>query len=367
VTVVALFAAAPARAQSDALYTRLNILSGFEARSFSFDSGLSVRRASQWHVPLAFVVPAGRRVSLDLSASYVNSSLTTIAGTTQTITGLTDTQLRLLYTVRRDRLATSLLFNLPTGRHSVSTTEFSVTGAVGSNFLSFPVSALGTAFGVTGGVAYAARAGAWNVGLAGSVRYLGPYEPLSDQAATYTPGLETRLRAGFDRLLGPRTRMLLGLTGSTFSTDELSGMSAGTAVTSTYRPGTRFIGDFALLHVVGRTTLTLVAWDYYRLAGRSGDSTAASTRENVFNIEARARIAVAPQVQLEPMAAFRQHNPDTYRGGRLYATGLAAHWSFSDRFSAQLAGRFDWGWVLADDGFATLTGTGATLLLRYRR
>jgi hypothetical protein len=67
------------------------------------------------------------------------------------------------------------------------------------------------------------------------------------------------------------------------------------------------------------------------------------------------------------MAAFRQHNPDTYRGGRLYSTGLAAHWSFSDRFSAQLAGRFDWGWVLADDGFATLTGTGATLLLRYRR
>lgn len=364
---VAFAVASPLAAQSDAFYSRLNVLTGFEARRFSFDSGLSVRSASQWHVPVALALPLGRRVSLDLSTSYVSSSLTTTAGTTQTINGLSDTQLRLLYTVRRDRLATSLLFNLPTGRHSVSTSQFTVTGAVGSNFLAFPVSALGTAFGVTGGVAYAARAGAWNLGLAGSVRYLGAYEPFSDQPATYTPGLETRMRAGLDRLIGPRTRILLGLTGSTFSTDELNATSAGTSVSSTYKPGMRVIGDLALLHVAGRTTFTLVAWDYYRLAGRSGDSTAAATQENVFNVEARARVAITPRMQLEPMAAFRQHNPDTYRGGRLYSTGMAAHWGISERLTAQVSGRFDWGWVAADEGFATLTGSGATLLLRYRR
>ena len=217
----ALWAAGLAAQESDAFYARINALSGFEMRAYAFDPGLSVTRASQWHVPLAFVTPLNQRLSVDVSTSYASSTQETTGGT-ETITGFTDTQLRFLYTMQPDRLIASLVFNLPTGQRSVSESEFAVTGAVGSNFLSFPVSGLGTAVGVTGGLAYAARAGSWNVGLAGSMRYLGPYEPFSDVVATYTPGLEGRLRAGVDRLLGARTRFLVGVTASTYSVDEFA-------------------------------------------------------------------------------------------------------------------------------------------------
>lgn len=363
---IVLWAASLAAQGSDAVYARVNALSGFEVRGFSFDSGLSVTRASQWHLPFAFVAPIGRRLSVDVSASYQSSSLTTLSGT-ETITGLTDTQVRLLYTLQPDRLAASLLFNLPTGQRSVPETTFAVSGAVGSNFLSFPVSGLGTAFGVTGGLAFAARAGAWNMGLAGSVRYLGSYEPFSDAAATYTPGIEGRLRAGVDRLVGARTRVLMGLTGSTFSVDEFTGTGAGLD-TSNYKPGTRVIADLGVVHVVGKTTFTLAAWDYYRLAGSRNDSTAIATKENVLNVELRVGVRASQRVQVVPLVAFRQYNPGGYRGGRLYSGGATVSVGVSDRVAAQVGGRFDSGWVVAEGGgFANLTGYGASVLVRFQR
>lgn len=366
-TPLVLWAAGLAAQGSDAVYARVNALSGFEARGYRFDGSLPVLRQSQWHVPIAFVAPIGRRLSIDVSASYQSSSLTRTGGTETTITGLTDTQVRLLYTLQPDRLAASLLVNLPTGQRSVPVSTFDVSSAVASNFLSFPVSGLGTAFGMTGGLAFAARAGAWNVGLAGSVRYLGSYEPFSDTAALYTPGIEGRLRAGVDRLVGERTRVLMGLTGSTFSVDDFAGTGGGLD-SMNYKPGTRIIADLGIVHVVGNTTFSLAAWDYYRLAGSTDGVTAPATKENVLNVELRAGVRASQRVQVTPLVAFRQYNPDDYRGGRLYTGGASVSFSVSDRVAAQVGGRFDSGWVYARGrGFADVTGFGATVLLRFQR
>jgi hypothetical protein len=272
----------------------------------------------------------------------------------------------LLYTLDRDRAVASLAINLPTGQHSVSTSQFAIAGSVGSNFLSFPVSSFGTAFGVTGGLAYALPAGAWNVGLSGSVRYVGSYSPFSDQGVSYKPGLEMRLRAGADRVIGQSSRVLLGLTTSTFSSDEFTG--SGTFSGLTYKPGLRFIGDAAYLRVIGRSTLTFSAWDYLRAAGDTNSVSNPDSKENVFNAEVRFAHPVAPRLTLEPLVSFRQWSPSDYRGGRLYSGGLAARYTINDRLSASLDGRLSSGWVyVRTRGRANLTGTGLQLFLRYQR
>ena len=202
--LVLLTLAAPLWSQgATALYSRWNALSGFEFQRYGFSQGLGVKSASQWSLPLVVVAPLGRRMSLDLTTHLAHSAITDSAGSSADFTGLTDTQLRLLYTVGRDRAVASLSVNLPTGKHSLTTTQFGVSSAVSSNFLSFPVSNLGTSFGITGGLAYAVPAGGWNVGLAGSVRYQSSYKPLSDSGATlsYNPGIESRLRIGADRVI----------------------------------------------------------------------------------------------------------------------------------------------------------------------
>jgi len=355
---------------SDALYARFNALSGWEYRGYHFDPGLSVRSVSQWNVPLVLVAPLGRRMSLDLTSHLVSGTVRTYADSSggETLTGLTDTQLRLLYTLRRDRVVASLSLNLPTGKHSVSTSAFQVSGAVGSNYLSFPVYSFGTAFGLTGGLAYAQQAGRWNLGFSGSLRYLGSYEPFNDQAISYAPGVEMRLRAGADRLLGSSGRMLLGLTASTFSTDEFTG--TGTIATGTYKPGVRFISDVALLRVFGRSTLTLAMWDFYRTAGDTNNAPNPESKENVLNVELRVArpLGAAARVQIEPMLGFRQWSPANYRGGRLYSAGLTTRVGLNDRWSGNVSGRLDSGWIYAQGrGRADLTGTGFSVWLRYQR
>src|SRR5260370_37624180 len=170
-------------------------------------------------MPLVLVTPVGRSLSVDLTSYLVSGRVESYGGTTETLSGLTDTQLRMLYTVRRDRAVGSLSFNLPTGTHALSTSQFQVNGAVGSTYLAFPVSSFGTSLGVTGGLAYAQRVGEWNLGVSGSLRYLGSYAPFSNDTLTYSPGLEGRVRAGADPLLGHNARLRRGVPVRAVATD----------------------------------------------------------------------------------------------------------------------------------------------------
>lgn len=360
---VLLTLAAPLWSQgATALYSRWNALTGFEFQRYGFAQGLVVESASQWSLPLVVVAPLGRRMSLDLTTHFAHTEVTDSAGGSTDYSGLTDTQLRLLYTVGRDRAVASLSLNLPTGKRSLTTTQFGVSSAVSSNFLSFPVSNLGTSFGITGGFAYAVPAGGWNVGLAGSVRYQSSYKPLSDSGATlsYDPGIESRLRIGADRVVAQRGRLLLGFTYSSFSTDQFSG---GALVNGTFNPGSRLIGDVGYAYTWGRTTLTLGAWDFYRLAGRSGTGTGAigtaDNNENIFNTELRLARQLSPRVVLEPLVGYRHWN----LGGRLFSVGLNSRFGLSDSFSGIASARISPGSVDGTD----VTGLGFSLLLRYQR
>jgi hypothetical protein len=349
-----------------ALYTRWNALTGFEFQRYGFSQGLGIQSASQWSLPLVIVAPLGRQMSLDLTTHYAHSQVTDSAGASQTVSGLTDTQLRLLYTVGRDRAVASLSLNLPTGKRSFPLSQFGVSSAIGSNFLSFPVGSLGTSFGVTGGLAYAVPAGRWNVGLAGSVRYQGNYEPIQDSALTlsYNPGLEGRLRFGADRVVGERARLVLGLTYSTFSTDQFSG---GGFTGQVFNPGSRFIGEVGYGYTWGRTTLTVGAWDIYRMAGDSGAKNP-DTKENVLNAELRLGRQLSPRLVIEPLVSYRQWSPSNYLGGRLYTFGVNGRLGLNDRLSGVVNARFGSGWAYNGvlNRRADVSASGVSVFLRYQ-
>ena len=366
--LLAVLAGAPPLAAqgATALYTRWNAVSGFEYQRYHFAKGLgvdNVTSASQWSLPLVIVAPVGRQMSLDLTTHLAHSSVT--SATSQSFTGLTDTQLRLLYTLGRDRAVASVSINLPTGKHSFPTSKFVVSSSMSSPFLSFPVSTLGSGFGITGGLAYAVPAGKWNLGLAASMRYASSYEPFSDQSVTYNPGLEGRLRVGADRLVGERGRLLVGMTYSTFSTDEFSGSGIPCAW---YNPGARIIGDLGYGYTWGRTTVAFGAWDYYRAAG-SSNAACPDAKENVLNAELRVGRQLSPRLVIEPLLSFRQWSPANISGGRLVTVGASARIGISDRVSATVTGRIEPGWVYdpvhADR--SNVTGTGLSMYLRYQR
>ncbi|HXQ28145.1 MAG TPA: hypothetical protein VN848_02650 [Gemmatimonadales bacterium] len=358
-------AAGPLAAQGVGLYPSFAGLTGFEAQVYNFDPGINTKLVSQWHVPIVAVVPLSGPLSFDVTTNYASQRFEAYDGTVETLSGLTDTQLRLLYTLSPDRFVGSVSFNLPTGQHSVPSTEFNVVGAVGSNYLSFPVPNPGTSFGVTTGLAYAARAGSWDVGISGSVRYLASYQPFSDDdTLSYKPGVEGRVRAGVDRLLGERARFLLGFTVSTFSSDDYTGTNQFVSQGS-YAPGTRLIGDATFLRVIGRCTLTASAWDLYRVAGSDTSGSILGTKENVVNGELRLTWPVGPRFQVEPMAGYRESDVANYLNGRMGSGGVTLRMGLTDRLSLTVVGRYDTGWIYDPiSGRADFTGFQGSFFLR---
>jgi hypothetical protein len=278
----------------------------------------------------------------------------------------TDTQIRGSYIFGNDAVVASLMVNLPTGAETISGRDFSVTSSVSSNFLLFPVNSYGSGFSVTPGVATAITAGAWNLGLAGSVRWNDEYQPFSDSGSkslNYQPGMEGRLRFGADRLVGS-SRVTFGTTFSTFGTDEASG--GGLASTGRYTPGNRFLVDVSLLAPVGGGTVSFYVWDFYRKNGEARDTLSASSnnKENILTGGASGSFRLNPKLVLEPLAEARLWSPET-GGGYLAGGGANLRIALTDRIALVPGARFDLGNIEDLSGADhSVTGWSAMALMR---
>jgi len=352
---------------SDALYTRWAGYTGFQFQSYSISVTPSAK-SSEWAIPVVMVAPLGDHMSADLTTHYANAKTTDAAGD-HTLTGLTDTQIRLLYTLNRDRAVVSLSINLPTGQHTLTSDQFRVYTALGTNYLSFPVADFGTSFGATAGVAFATPAGGWNLGASGAIRYSGSYVPLdTNPPTTFKPGIEFRGRLGADRLVGRSSRILVGLTASTFSNDQLTG--SGSLGTGALAPGFRIIGDAGWVSAIGSNTLSIAVWDYYRAKGTFQQDTVTITTnsENILNAEARFSIPASPRVSIQPLVGMRTWSPGR-NGGTFLMGGLSARFGLSDQFSGNVEGRYSSGKALQQVGtpqLVSFTGASVQVMLQYQ-
>ena len=238
--------------------------------SYSLDAP-SNTKISELAIPLFVVVPISQSLSFDVGTAFAQSRVqqTTTGGqsTTSTISGLTDTQIRANYVLGTDFVVLTAGVNLPTGRSTVAPNQLVAASLIGSDFLNFPVSNMGTGLGGTGGIAIARPLGDWNLGGGLSIRKsteFTPVDPAGGATLRYQPGNEYRARVGVDRAFGTG-RITLGLTYSTFGDDNLAG--------SVYNTGNRYLAQFSLDNTVGPGQFSLIGWNLFRTAGTLADST----------------------------------------------------------------------------------------------
>ena len=340
--------AGTAQAQEN-LVQSASLVTGVLARSYSIEDGPETR---QFAFPIAFAMPVTERLSLDIGTYYASTK-----ADDNTISGLTDTQVRASYVFGRDAVVATMMVNLPTGK-SQTVAESFTTGAVAPNFLSFPVNVYRTGASVTGGIAAATELGGWNVGLATSLKYSGEYEPFSDSdSTTYSPGAEARFKLGLERLLGS-SRLTFGFTFSTFGNDDFTNIGGSSAQ---YQPGSRIVGELALAFLAGRGTVTGYVWNYHRSAADGG----VANKENIFSLGATGSWPIG-SMRLEPLAEARFWSPED-GSGRLFGAGAALQAPLGERFTISPSARFDFGSTTFEDGSDhNLTGWGASVLLRYQ-
>ena len=310
---------APAQVREGLLFV------GAESRSLRFDGLPVLHRLRQTVVPVGAVIPAGR-FTFDLGSSWASTRLDRLDGTSHSVDAFTDTQVRGAVVIGGDVAVATVLVNLPTGLDRASPRDYTVIGAISPGLLGFPVASYASGFSVTSGLAGAVQTGNWSMGLAASFRLGSEFTPYADAEGpiTYKPGVEVRMRAGVDGVIG-QSRLSAGLTYSTFGDDHF-GQSG--ALRGEYRPGSRWVAEAALLAPIGSSTLELAAWHFRRSAGDSTGNSARN-RENLIGGEALLSIPLAHWIAFEPALMARRSNPEA---------GSASMWGGGAGFRLQLGG-----------------------------
>ena len=319
-----LLAALPAR-PAPAQGREGQLFAGSESRSLRFDGLPVLGRLRQIVVPVGAVIPAGR-FTFDLGSAWASTRMDRLDGTSHSVDAFTDTQVRGAVVIGREAAVATVLVNLPTGLDRASARDYTVLGAISPGLLGFPVASYASGFSVTSGLAGAVQTGNWSMGLAASLRLGSEFTPYADAEGpiTYKPGVEGRMRAGVDGVIG-QSRLSAGFTYSTFGDDHF-GQSG--ALRGEYRPGPRWVAEAALLAPLGASTLELSAWHFRRSAGDSTGSSARN-RENLTGGEALLSVSLAHWIAFEPALMGRRSNPQA---------GSASLWGAGAGFRLQPGG-----------------------------
>jgi hypothetical protein len=332
--------------------------------SYTIDSPTNTK-ISEFSLPLFVLVPISPSFSLDVGSSYAQSRVEqTSAGkkVTSTISGLTDTQLRGNLVLGNDFIVLTAGLNLPTGKSTVPVNQQLAASLIGSDFLAFPISNMGTGLGGIGGVAIARPLGEWNVGFGLSVRHSAQYDPFDaagGAALHYQPGDEYRGRLGLDRSIGTG-RASLGVTYSTFGNDNLGG--------SLYNTGNRWLSQASYFNSMGGGQLSLTGWDLFRTAGTLADNTALG-HENIVNGALAYGIPIGSAL-LEPNIEGRAWTQESASTSTLATFGLRMQLNLGGLHVLPSVG-YSVGRLAAQDlnglsTTATMTGFHGILAIRLR-
>lgn len=357
---VALFVTAPLMAQGNSFYNGATLTSGAQFKSYSFGSGATFEKVSQFAVPLGAVIPVSERLSVDVGTFYAVTSTTTASTGEQSVSGLSDLQVRGSFTMGRDAAVLSLLVNLPTGA-KFDIADAATAGAAASNFLLFPVNSYSNGLSVTTGLGVAKRVGEWGIGVAGSFRWSAQYAPFSTDSVRYEPGMEGRVRIGADRTMG-QGRIRFGLTYSTFGDDVFG---AGSGADTKYSPGGRFVAEGSYSWPGLGGTMSAYVWDYHRSSG--ADTADANNGENILTVGVMARRPLGSMTTLEPAleGRFWSYNAGV-GGGKVVALAVGLRHRFNERVSLVPTARVELGSLdLGAGESASMTGLGVSVFLRY--
>jgi hypothetical protein len=224
------------------LYEAWSFGDGFYQPIGGADS-VGIDRASQWAIPIAVVIPLGARFSLDVSTAYASAEVKLastdpdLATSTYSISGPTDTKLRLTTKLAGDNVLFTLGINAPTGKTELDGEELAALRVMAAPALGFAMPALGTGSGGTAGVVVARQLGNWAWALGASYEMRAEYSPIAVSGGLSTldfnPSDAIHLSLGSNVLLGQH-QMTLGASADFFGEDELrSGGGAPAAASAT--------------------------------------------------------------------------------------------------------------------------------------
>jgi hypothetical protein len=187
---------------------------GLHVQHFGFSDGAAtgLRSVRLLTLPVAARVDVGGGVGVDLSSAWASGTLERAGGEQITLSGPTDTQLRVSWTVAGGWLTLAALGVVASGADGFSSAESEMAGVVAADLLPFRISHWGSGGGAGASFSAVHASGPW--GFGGGAGYLvrGSFEPVSDPTFEYQPGNQLSLQGMVDRRVGAASRVSLSVS-----------------------------------------------------------------------------------------------------------------------------------------------------------
>jgi hypothetical protein len=330
--------------------------------SYTLDGDLPVTEITELSVPLSFAAELGRWANLTVAAAVIQASvLEQEAGSEieRSISGLSDTEVRLSINLLRDRLTLLTIGTIPTGQTAFEDEDGVVASVLFTEALGFRTRRIGSGGGIGGGLAGALPLGRMALGYGGTYTQFGSFEQVAG-IGELSPGGELRLRAGIEGPAGPRTYLrLAGIysrTGATTLPGDLSELEAGT----------RFAGYASLEQGIGNASLSLFALDLYRANEQiDPDLAALLPKSNLIVAGVQLGLPLGGRARLAPRAEFRKstraiESDSLDDFGRTFRFGADLTVDLGSRAQLVLRGDGLIGTLQGLDGFQELGSADAT-------
>ncbi len=285
---------------------------GLRQYNFAGVDSARVTGLRQISTPLSTAVSIGSAWRLDVTALYATATVSYRdagqAGATRsaTLRGISDARIRATGTLIPDLLVLTAGVNVPTGRTSLTNSEFGVLRILASPSLGLGSTPVGAGASGTMGLVVARRLGPWAVAMGGSYEHRGQYQPVAAlvagaPSADFQPGGVMRASVTGDRLVGQH-QITVSLATDVFASDELrTPVSSGVTTSAprgrtVVRLGPVYSGDVQMLFAVPRLRQFLTYASYRWRAPFSRDGTkVAQSSGQYLDTGIRASVAAGPQ------------------------------------------------------------------------
>lgn len=195
----------------------------FETYRFSDGEGIDIEALNLLSTPFGATLNFSRRVSLAVTGAWARGELERPNGEVSTLSGLTDTDVRLSATLGRDVVTLTAIAQLPTGVAELTADEADAAGMFAADVLPFRVSNWGAGGGFGFSTAFAQPVGEFAVGLSVGYVVAQEFEPVAEGGVQYRPGDQLHVRGAIDRTFGTSGKASLALTYQRFGEDEANG------------------------------------------------------------------------------------------------------------------------------------------------
>jgi hypothetical protein len=203
----------------------------WESYTFADPAAAGIRSIALLTAPFA-VRLRNSAIGLELGGAWASGTLVREDGTSSTLSGPTDIDVRAFLAFGRDRVVVAVTGAAPTGRSALRREEAEVAGVISADLLPFRISNWGSGGGLGASALVAVPVAGFGVGVSGGYRVAREFEPLDGEALVYRPGDELSIRAAVDRSIGAAGKLAFQVAVQRYADDAIGGENL-------YRSGNR--------------------------------------------------------------------------------------------------------------------------------